>query len=179
MRQRLNQAVQALLWLVGLWCVVNYALRPDMEYGRMLALTGQVSVAMLVLALGASAPALRRSLPQLLRSRRTLGLGMFGFAVLHTGVYLHRKGVEGSLEPELLTGWIALALAVPLAITSTDRAVRRMGPRWRKLHAWSWAVAILSLLHAALTAYDPLLWWGALTVLMVVRLLRRILRRNS
>ena len=91
-----------------------------------------------------------------LRIRRTLGLCGF-FAVLsHFLVYLVLdQGLAfGALfkdvlkRPFIAVGFAALLLLLPLALTSTRRAVQRLGfPRWQKLHRLAYVIGALGVLH--------------------------------
>lgn len=90
------------------------------------------------------------------RIRRTLGLVAFGYAALHFSWYL---GVDkffdlGDVARDvtkrkfITIGFAALLLLVPLAITSTDAAVRRMGfLRWKRLHRIVYVAAVLGVIH--------------------------------
>jgi sulfoxide reductase heme-binding subunit YedZ len=96
--------------------------------------------------------------PALRRWRRPLGLGAFGFAVLHTVHFLlwgrlwpHRLGLMFQ-RPYMTIGLIALGLFVPLALTSNDWSVRRIAPRvWRRLHLLIYPAALLSLVHEVMS----------------------------
>ncbi|MFN3611926.1 sulfite oxidase heme-binding subunit YedZ [Tepidimonas sp.] len=88
--------------------------------------------------------------------RRGLGLWAFGYALLHLLAYawLDQGGDLGAVardvaqRPFILVGMLALLLLVPLAATSFDGAIRRLGARrWRALHRLVYAVALLALLH--------------------------------
>jgi sulfoxide reductase heme-binding subunit YedZ len=90
------------------------------------------------------------------RLRRTLGLAAFTYATLHLLWYV---GVDQALDVGLLVedvtkrkfmavGFTAWVLLVPLAATSTDRAVRRLGyARWKRLHRLVYAAALLGVVH--------------------------------
>jgi sulfoxide reductase heme-binding subunit YedZ len=90
------------------------------------------------------------------RVRRTLGLLAFGYASLHLAWYV---AVDQTLDLALLwedvtrrkfmtVGFTAWLLLVPLAVTSTDRWVRRLGyARWKRLHRLVYAAAILGVVH--------------------------------
>jgi sulfoxide reductase heme-binding subunit YedZ len=144
-------AIPALSWGVTL------AHRGPVIAADVLNPTGAFSAILLIFAL--SATPLRYVWPRagftlwLLRNRRALGLASFGYALLHTVFYLLDTG---SLSKVLLqlprldiwTGWLALLIMVPLAFTSSDAAVRKLGPRWKKLQRWAYAAAILGLLHS-------------------------------
>src|ERR1700761_4099636 len=98
--------------------------------------------------------------PMLRRWRRPLGLGAFGFATLHTVHFL----LWGRLWPDrlglmfapgrtyMVIGLVALALFLPLALTSNDWVVRRIAPKvWRRLHLLIYPIAILSLVHEVMS----------------------------
>ncbi|MGB2201003.1 MAG: sulfite oxidase heme-binding subunit YedZ [Pseudooceanicola atlanticus] len=88
------------------------------------------------------------------RNRRYLGVAAFGYAALHVVFYLVDKGSSATVLAELprtyiWTGWIAFAIMLPLAATSMDYAVRKMGPAWKSLQRWTYPAAVLTLLHWA------------------------------
>ena len=156
-----------LLWLLlalpGAVIIVRYATGATF-YGEVVLATGQLSAQLLIATLAVTPLALmfpgRPWVRWLLRRRRHLGVAAFGYAALHTVVYLLRKGAFGLIlaegaEPGLLTGWIALAIFVPLAITSNDASVRRLRQLWKRLHRWVYAAALLTFAHWVITAYDP------------------------
>lgn len=87
-------------------------------------------------------------------NRRYLGVASFGYAALHTVFYLLDKGslerVLGELERLYIwTGWLAFLIFVPLAATSMDYAVRKMGPAWKGLQRFVYVAAVLTLVHWA------------------------------
>ncbi len=90
----------------------------------------------------------------LMRRRRYIGVAAFGYAAAHTVFYLIDKGAIAVTNAELgktliWTGWLAFLIFVPLAITSTDGWVRRLGTSWKPLQRWVYAAAVLTLLHWA------------------------------
>jgi methionine sulfoxide reductase heme-binding subunit len=124
--------VEALLHGLGLWGL------------RLLLLT---------LCIRPAAVTLRR--PRLMRWRRMVGLWGFAYLVLHflTWLVLDRgldlDGIATDLvkRPFITVGFTALLLLVPLAITSTDRWMRRLGRRWHALHRLVYVAALLGSLH--------------------------------
>jgi sulfoxide reductase heme-binding subunit YedZ len=118
------------------------------------------------------------------RVRRTLGVIAFSFAVLHAGVY---AGLDKGWMPSailadarqrtfIFAGFGALVLLLPLALTSTDGAVRRLGhPRWTRLHRLVYPAAVLAVLHFAWQAgadpFEPLIFAAILAGLLLFRLL--------
>lgn len=115
-----------------------------------------------------------------MRLKRALGLIAFGYASLHLGVYLFDHGALAPLlddvlkRPFVTVGFAAWVLLVPLALTSTDASVRRLGfVRWQRLHRLAYACAALGVVHflwrVKKDATEPLLYAAVLAVLLVVR----------
>jgi sulfoxide reductase heme-binding subunit YedZ len=92
----------------------------------------------------------------LVRLRRMLGLTCFAYATLHMLSFL---GLDQQFDfaavwtevvkrPYITAGMAAFVLLVPLAATSTNAMVRRLGGRnWQRLHRIVYAVALLGILH--------------------------------
>ncbi|ASP22448.1 protein-methionine-sulfoxide reductase heme-binding subunit MsrQ [Antarctobacter heliothermus] len=103
----------------------------------------------------------------LMKRRRYLGVAAFGYAALHTVLYLIDEGAGAFAGGELAqtyiwTGWLAFAIFVPLAVTSTDGWVRQLGPRWKTLQRFVYGAAVLTLVHWA-ALHD----WGGIGAAMV------------
>jgi methionine sulfoxide reductase heme-binding subunit len=95
----------------------------------------------------------------LLRLRRMFGLFAFFYAVVHFTSYIafdHVFDVVAILKdivkrPFITVGFTALVLLVPLAATSTNAMVRRLGAQtWRALHRLVYPIGVLAVLH---------FWW--------------------
>lgn len=89
------------------------------------------------------------------KSRRWFGVGAFAYGALHVTAYVLgadslAKILSQVTELEYLAGWIAFAIFLPLAATSTDWAVRRLGTWWKPLQRLSYAAAAGVLLHWSL-----------------------------
>jgi sulfoxide reductase heme-binding subunit YedZ len=125
----------------------------------------------------------------LLRVRRMLGLFAFTYAALHFTTYLW---LDQSLDlaavvediakrPYITIGFTALLLLTPLAITSTNRMMRRLGRRWQKLHRLVYVIAILGVWHfywqVKADVREPLWYAAGLMLLLGYRAWRR--RRHS
>ena len=128
--------------------------------------------------------------PRWLRKRRRyLGVAAFGYAAAHTALYLVDEGTAAFAANEMFrlsiwTGWIAFLVFVPLAMTSTDRSVRRLGTRWKTLHRAVYAAAVLSLVHwAALHDWGgigpALVHFGPLAALEAYRVVTRLRQRQA
>lgn len=88
--------------------------------------------------------------------RRALGLWAFAYALLHfvayawldQGLSLSEVLRDVAQRPFILVGLLTLLLLLPLALTSSQAAVRRLGwRRWKRLHRLVYLAAALALLH--------------------------------
>ncbi len=175
-------AMSPALWLAGLACTGGLGARPVTEAIRF---SGDWALRMFWIALLISPARRILSAPRLLRARRILGLGAFGLAALHFGLYVFdeqfdwsRIGLELVLRLYLSVGSVALVGLAALAATSSDRAVARLGgPAWNRLHRSAYAVAALSAVHFLLRSqtntFEPMLMFGLLAWLTGYRLLRQ------
>ena len=139
------------LWLAltlpGAVALVRY-LVGQTYYGEIVHFTGVFATRLLIVAMAVTP---LRSIFQnmnwttwLVQRRRYFGVATFGYAMLHTTVYLARRwsvAFAEAGEPGLLTGWLAFAVFAPLAITSTDTLVRKLGRAWKRLHRLVYAAA--------------------------------------
>lgn len=110
--------------------------------------------------------------PKLHLVRRRVGLAALAYAALHLVLYvvdqqfdLFRVAGEIAQRIYLTVGFVTLVGLIPLGVTSTDGAVRRMGARsWQKLHRLAYPLAGLALLHFAMQSKldvgEPMLMWG-------------------
>jgi sulfoxide reductase heme-binding subunit YedZ len=114
--------------------------------------------ALTFLCLSLAVTPLRRvwGLNGLIRLRRPLGLAAYGYAVLHLLSYLvfdqelSPAGIAADIakHPWVLVGFSAFLLLTPLALTSTEGWIRRLGGRrWQRLHQLVYPAAILAGLH--------------------------------
>jgi sulfoxide reductase heme-binding subunit YedZ len=146
--------------------------------------TGRWTVRFILLAL-AITPARRLfNWPRLPNARRTVGVAAACYAFVHFCLYItdqkFRLGVVASeivLRVYLTIGFTALVGLIALASTSTDAAVRRLGPRWNTLHRLVYPIGVLAIVHFAmqkkLDIYEPTLMMGFLFWLLGWRLLHR------
>jgi sulfoxide reductase heme-binding subunit YedZ len=123
----------------------------------------------------------------LLRFRRMLGLYGFFYACLHFLCFLwfdHFFDIEEMIRdvfkrPFITVGFSAFVLLLPLAATSTQRMVHRLGRWWAKLHRLIYLVAVLALLHfwwmrAGKNNFgDPLLFSAIMVLLLGARIVFR------
>ncbi|AOZ70749.1 sulfoxide reductase heme-binding subunit YedZ [Rhodobacter xanthinilyticus] len=118
----------------------------------------------------------------LIRFRRALGLTAFLYVCLHAlawiwfdmGLLWAQAAADLVKRPYLLFGMVALALIVPLALTSNTASVRRLGPAWRRLHWLTYPAVALGVVHylwqMKVISTEGWLWAAALAGLLVLRL---------
>ncbi len=162
---------------------------------------GEWAIWFLILGLAVS-PLRRLTGLNLMKYRRALGLIAFAYVLLHltTYVVLDRwlnmaEIVEDVLKrPYIMAGMAAFLLLLPLAVTSNDALVRRMGaPGWRRLHKLAYPACVLGALHYVLLtktwAFEPIAYLLLILALILLRKLpktpvanrpsRRALRRGE
>lgn len=123
----------------------------------------------------------------LIRVRRMLGLFSFFYACLHfiTYIWLDQFFDVGAIlkdvykRPFITVGFTAFVLLIPLALTSSNGMIRRLGARrWQMLHRLVYVIAILGVLHYAwLVKKDltqPLIYAGVLALLLGWRVVHRL-----
>ena len=135
-----------------------------------------------------AAPLAQRGYRGLFRYRRMLGLTLFLYVSLHLLLFAQvYVGWSASLlleelneRPYVMVGFAAWCALVPLALTSTDRARRWLGRRWRQLHRLVYPAVILAWFHLLWLARSDVgeaLIYGALFVVLLGWRIRRYLQR--
>ena len=124
---------------------------------------------------------------ELARFRRMLGLFTFFYGVLHFTCYvglMNNFDAQLILEdvvkhPFVLAGFTALLMMVPLAATSTNGMVKRLGAKhWRELHRLVYVVAVVAVFHfwwfklAKNNTAEPKLYAAMFGALLLWRLIR-------
>ena len=150
----------------------------------MTEVTGQWALRFLLLTLAVTP--LRRlfNIPDLIKFRRMLGLYSFFYAFCHLLIYIifdqffdWAEILGDILERKyIFAGMLALVLMIPLAITSTNGWVKRLGgKRWQKLHKLVYLIGVAAVTHFIwLVKADytqPAIYALILTILLVYRLL--------
>lgn len=165
--------------------------RGTLYYGELMHASGEMAARLLILALAITP--LRVIFPRfgwplwLAQRRRYIGVAAFGYALLHAWVYAQRLGAVAAIGAEardasMWTGWLGLAVMLPLALTSNNWSVRRMRQAWRSLHRLVYAAALLTLAHWFLAAFNPgpgIAHFAALAGLQAMRLWRAHVAQSS
>ncbi len=152
---------------------VNFAIRT----------TGLLTIIFLLLSLAVTPVVRLLGYSWLGTYRRTMGVSAFAYAALHFGLFfgfdraanLVDTITEIGLRTYLLVGFISLLLMLPLAVTSTDGMIRRLGPkRWKLLHKLAYVAAIAGVFHFYLLVKAdttrPLIAAGLLAALLGYRI---------
>jgi ferredoxin-NADP reductase/DMSO/TMAO reductase YedYZ heme-binding membrane subunit len=152
---------------------VNYAIHT----------TGALGLLFLVLSLAVTPLRRISGRAELIAPRRTLGLFAFFYLCLHFFIFFafDRAGSVTSTAHEIVTrkylwiGTAGLALMIPLAVTSTDGMITRLGPRrWKRLHRAVYACALLGAVHYVMLVKSdvrkPVAFLAAVGVLLAFRI---------
>lgn len=174
---------EALPWIVAVLCLIPLvylilrAFTGDLGPNPIEEITRELGVWGLRFIIGGLAiTPLARILkqPKLIRLRRPIGLAAFSYLLLHLSSYI---GLDQFFDwnaifkdilkrPYITFGMLAFALLVPLAFTSTNAMIKRIGPRaWRRVHQAIYMIGGLGVLHYYLLVkadHRPPLIYGAI-----------------
>jgi len=179
-------SLKTLVWLACLWPLglivygaVSNTLGPD-PTAAITFRTGSTTLNLLVISLAITP--LRRLSPRLnwlIKFRRLLGLFAFFYATLHLLTYvalyagfdLNTIVADVAKRRFITVGVAAWLLLAPLAATSTNWAIRKMGgKRWNRLHKLVYVAAICGVIHY---------WWqvkpGVLSPMSITLILTALL----
>jgi sulfoxide reductase heme-binding subunit YedZ len=145
-------------------------------------LLGLWALRFLILSLAVT-PLRRLGGPNLIRYRRALGLLAFYYASLHLTVYLLLdQGLDLAAiwadivkRPYITVGMFAFVILVPLAITSNNAMIRRLGgAAWQRLHRLVYVATAAAAVHFVMVVKawppEPLIYAGIVAVLLLFRL---------
>lgn len=118
----------------------------------------------------------------LLKFRRALGVTAFFFVLAHFMVWalldvqsLSRVWEEIVKRPYVTVGMASFVMLVPLAVTSNNLSIRKMGAAaWRKLHKLSYLAAVLGAVHFLWLVkgfqLEPIIYLGIILALLATRM---------
>lgn len=164
-------------WLVWLGVIGELSVEPIKELEHRL---GKAALYLLVGGLTIT-PLRRFTKVNALRFRRAVGLTCFFFVCLHLLVWLvldvqllSRIWADIVKRPFITVGMIAFVLLIPLAVTSNNWSMRKLGKRWRHLHKLVYPVAVLGALHYIWLVkgfqIEPLIYMGLILFLLALRI---------
>ncbi|MGB1235877.1 MAG: protein-methionine-sulfoxide reductase heme-binding subunit MsrQ [Planktomarina sp.] len=189
MIQTFNQAVRKvpnwLVYIVGLIpavALIYMALTNGLGVDPVKRLEhelGEFALRLLVAGL-AITPLLRFARINLVKFRRAIGVLAFTYVTLHLHVWLvldvqivSQIWTDILKRPYITVGMAAFALMLPLAVTSNNWSVRRLGPSWRKLHKLTYVAAILGSVHFVILVkgfqVEPLIYLAIVLLFLAAR----------
>lgn len=126
-----------------------------------------------------------------IRYRRALGLLAFWYVLMHfltymvLDQYLNFAAIIDDIvrRPFITIGMAAFVMLIPLALTSNNWSIRKLGLRWVKLHRLVYVIAAAGVLHFAMSVkvvgLEPWIYITLVALLLLYRLLRPILRNRN
>ncbi len=184
-RRALDRLVYGLVWLACFapllwlaWRGFNNDLGAN-PIDKLIRELGVWGLRLLIVGLAITPLARILKQPRLIRFRRTVGLFAFAYVLLHLTNYVVTDqwfdwaaiGKDILKRPFITVGMAAFVLLVPLAVTSTNWALRKLGPvRWRKLHRLTYLIVPLGVIHYLMLVkadHQPPLIYGAIVALLL------------
>lgn len=154
--------------------------------------TGMLTLIFLLISLAVTPVRRITGLNWLIKFRRLLGLFAFFYGFLHLMTYVafdrafNLRSIPGDVANRrfIAVGVAAFFLMTPLAITSTDKMVKRLGgKRWARLHSIVYLAGILGVLHYFMLVKSdvrqPLTFAFLLAVLLGFRILAKYYSANQ
>lgn len=140
-------------------------------------------IALQLLIIGLAITPLRRFVGvNLLKFRRAFGLLAFLYVVAHLGVWVildmslrwAEMWADIWKRPYITIGMVAFVAMIPLAVTSNNASLRKMGAAaWRKLHKLTYPIAVLAAVHFVMVQKvweaEPLIYLAVILVLLGLR----------
>jgi len=185
----LNQLyVKRLIFVISLWPIIslgidifqnNLGANPveyiERHFGKW---------ALIFLCLTLSMTPLRRitKINQWILYRRMLGLFVFFYASIHLLCYIGLDyqfawiDIKNDIMKHryVLVGFLGWLLLLPLAVTSSDKMIRRLKGNWKRLHSLTYLIAILGVLHfiwlVKKDISEPLIYAAIVLLLLILRL---------
>ncbi len=141
---------------------------------------GRLSLQVLIAVLAVT-PLRKYTGISLLKFRRALGLLVFFYVVVHLSVWLFldvqiwsQIWADIVKRPYITIGMAGLVLMVPLAVTSNNLSMRKLGAAtWRTLHKLTYVVAVLGAVHFVMLRkgwqIEPLVYLAIIALLLATR----------
>ncbi len=183
-----NASVPMVLLLVDFWGG-RLGVNP-VEF--FLRATGVVTLIMLLTTLAISPLRKLAGRNELIKVRRMLGLFAFFYGCVHLATY---SALEMGLDvgdiftdvvnrPFIAVGMLAFAAMVPLAATSTNAMIKRLGgKRWARLHMLIYPIAVLGVIHFWMIVksdiFYPAIFASVVVTLLGFRLIAKIKKRRA
>ena len=186
---KFNQTyIERLIFILGLWPILSISIHIfqdslganpvefiERHFGKW---------TLIFLCLTLSMTPLRRitNISQWILYRRMLGLFVFFYTSIHLLCYIgldyHFAWIDIKNDiikhRFVLVGFLGWILLLPLAITSSDKMIRRLKTNWKLLHRLIYVIAILGVLHfiwlVKKDLTEPLIYAAIISILLILRL---------
>ncbi len=150
---------------------------------------GEIALQLLIAGL-AITPLLKFAKINLVKFRRAIGIMAFVYVFAHLLVWLlldvailSQIWADIVKRPYITVGMAGFVLMLPLAFTSNNWSVRKLGPKWRTLHKATYAIAVLGGLHFIMLSkgfqLEPLIYMAVILAFLATRLPRFNRRRAT
>jgi len=165
------------VWFFYLGLTGGLGVEPIKEFEHRL---GEIALQALIAALAVT-PLRRFTGISLLKFRRAIGLIAFYYVASHLLVWLvldvqdpARIWADIVKRPYITIGMLGFVLLIPLALTSNNWSVRKLGAaRWKRVHWLAYPATILGSVHFVMLAkgwqIEPLVYLGVILALLAVR----------
>ena len=130
-----------------------------------------------------------KSIKSIVVLRRMIGLFAFYYVCLHFSTYIvldHFLDMQFIIQdiikrPFITFGFISFLFLIPLASTSTNNMIKRLGFKlWKKIHYLIYPVAILASMHFYVLVRadktEPVIYMGIIILLLLHRIFKRLTR---
>ncbi|EEB83552.1 hypothetical protein RGAI101_701 [Roseobacter sp. GAI101] len=167
-------------WLLYLAQTGGLGVEPIKELEHEL---GEIALQLLIIGLAVT-PLRRYVGVNLIKFRRAFGLLAFAYVSLHLLVWLVLDvGIPSQIwadiikRPYITIGMAGFLCLLPLAATSNNFSIRKLGPKWRKLHRLTYLAVILGGVHYIWLVkgfqIEPLVYMAVILGLLALRLPKR------
>jgi methionine sulfoxide reductase heme-binding subunit len=172
-------ALFPLAWLIWDGYMGNLSINPIQDITFR---TGKPALVLLMLSLAVTPVTTVFGWRQIIPARQWLGLYAFFYVTLHFLIFV---GLDYGFDVDLLygaifekryalVGFVAFLILIPLALTSTQGWMRRLGKRWKSLHRGVYLAGILAVFHYVWLVKsdirEPVAWGMLLALLLILRI---------
>ena len=150
---------------------------------------GLMALRLIILTLMITTLSNIKSLKSIVVLRRMIGLFAFYYVCLHFSTYIvldHFLDIQFIIQdiikrPFITFGFISFLFLIPLASTSTNNMIKRLGFKlWKKIHYLIYPVAILASMHFYVLVRadktEPVIYMGIIILLLLQRIFKRLTR---
>ena len=150
---------------------------------------GLMALRLIILTLMITTLSNIKSIKSIVILRRMIGLFAFYYVCLHFSTYIvldHFLDMQFIIQdiikrPFITFGFISFLFLIPLASTSTNKMIKKLGFKlWKKIHYLIYPVAILASLHFYVLVRadktEPVIYMGIILLLLLHRIFKRLTR---